>query len=217
MPKYFEQLSLDRLTPANHNPIGRSEIKNCVELQKSIKRYGVLQPIIVVKNGAGFVVADGHRRIACSLRLGLSTIPALVRKEKQDDIYRESVSRRKSGREIVEIYQTNPNAVSALSKRQLDGFKKFYGEVEFYRALGKGAIISGFVRARRVDAYIGVKLVNTYTRKQPDNLVKIITWLYEHNQHGAVRRAMKQGFPPGSIWKCIKANKPLTSLIVEEQ
>lgn len=49
------------------------------ELVGSIRRVGVLVPVIVVADGDGFVLVAGHRRVAAAQRAGLSTIPAIVR------------------------------------------------------------------------------------------------------------------------------------------
>ena len=40
----------------------RKEYTGIDELKDSIKRYGILQPITVYKDGGGYVVKTGHRR-----------------------------------------------------------------------------------------------------------------------------------------------------------
>lgn len=49
------------------------------EFIESIRAYGVLQPIALVEDGAGrFDIAEGRRRRAAALAVGLPTIPALI-------------------------------------------------------------------------------------------------------------------------------------------
>lgn len=49
------------------------------ELAASIKRHGVLQPIVVTPTKKGFEIVAGERRYRASKRAGHETIPALVR------------------------------------------------------------------------------------------------------------------------------------------
>jgi len=49
------------------------------ELAQSIREYGVVQPIIVVKNGKRYTIVAGERRFRASKLAGKKTIPAVVR------------------------------------------------------------------------------------------------------------------------------------------
>ena len=49
------------------------------ELSESIKRYGVIQPIIVTKKDDYYQIVAGERRWRASKKAGLSEIPAIVR------------------------------------------------------------------------------------------------------------------------------------------
>ena len=49
------------------------------ELAQSIVEYGVVQPIIVVKNGKRYTIVAGERRFRASKIAGKKTIPAIVR------------------------------------------------------------------------------------------------------------------------------------------
>ena len=48
-------------------------------LTDSIAAHGVLQPVVVVEDGDGYVLVAGERRLRAVTRLGLETIPAVVR------------------------------------------------------------------------------------------------------------------------------------------
>lgn len=48
-------------------------------LASSIKEHGVLQPIVVVKEGEKYKIVAGERRWRASKKAGLSTIPAIIR------------------------------------------------------------------------------------------------------------------------------------------
>ena len=48
-------------------------------LLESIRKYGVLHPVLLKEKAKGFfVVVDGRRRTACARELGLETVPAIV-------------------------------------------------------------------------------------------------------------------------------------------
>jgi len=55
------------------------EDEGIVELAESIRRVGMLVPVVVSKRGDAFVLVAGHRRIAAARSLGLVTVPAVVR------------------------------------------------------------------------------------------------------------------------------------------
>ena len=50
-------------------------------LLKSIREKGVLTPILVQRNGAGYKVLDGRRRVAAAIQAGLKEIPAILLEE----------------------------------------------------------------------------------------------------------------------------------------
>jgi len=55
------------------------DINSLEELAQSIREYGVVQPILVVKNGKRYTIVAGERRFRASKIAGKKTIPAVVR------------------------------------------------------------------------------------------------------------------------------------------
>lgn len=49
------------------------------ELAQSVKRYGILQPLVVTEAGKGYVIIAGERRYRAAKKAGLTHVPALVR------------------------------------------------------------------------------------------------------------------------------------------
>jgi ParB/RepB/Spo0J family partition protein len=47
-------------------------------LVESVKNYGVLEPILLIESGGGYVIAAGRKRIIAAKLAGLPLIPALV-------------------------------------------------------------------------------------------------------------------------------------------
>ncbi len=56
------------------------------ELAASMKRHGLLHPVIVVKKGEGYTLVSGERRLRAAESLGWSDIPAIVRDFTDQDL-----------------------------------------------------------------------------------------------------------------------------------
>jgi len=74
-----KELELDRIDPNPGQPRGGFDTEQLEELASSIKRHGVLQPVIVRREGERYQLVVGERRLRASKIAGKSTIPAIVR------------------------------------------------------------------------------------------------------------------------------------------
>src|SRR5690242_8912122 len=72
------EIALDRITPNQHQPRTTFDPDGIEELAASIRRHGVLQPIVVSRSGDGYELVAGHRRVLASRAAGRTTIPAVV-------------------------------------------------------------------------------------------------------------------------------------------
>ncbi|MGC1177155.1 MAG: ParB/RepB/Spo0J family partition protein, partial [Candidatus Saccharimonadales bacterium] len=79
-----EKIPVDQLRPNPHQPRKHFDQTALSELAASIKRYGVVQPLVVtpVKDGKYTLVA-GERRWRASQLAGLRTVPAIVRERQE--------------------------------------------------------------------------------------------------------------------------------------
>jgi ParB/RepB/Spo0J family partition protein len=59
---------------------------NIEELSESIRLHGLLQPVAVVRNGLGYQLISGHRRLAAHRHLGRDTIRANIIDADDDDL-----------------------------------------------------------------------------------------------------------------------------------
>ncbi len=73
------ELPLDKIKPNPYQPRYVFDNDDLKELALSIKEHGVIQPIIVKKMGANYVIIAGERRFRASKLAHQSTIPAIVR------------------------------------------------------------------------------------------------------------------------------------------
>lgn len=81
----IQNLPLDKLEPFPNHPFKVIDDDKMLETVESIKKRGVLVPILVrPKNDGNFEIVSGHRRHHASQLAGLTEIPAIVR-EMDDD------------------------------------------------------------------------------------------------------------------------------------
>ena len=90
MEQTVTEISIDKLSPYPDHPFSPCDENSLAGLVESIKENGLLHPIIVCRN----VIVSGHNRVNAFKKLGLHTIPAIVKdgltKEEADIIVVES-------------------------------------------------------------------------------------------------------------------------------
>lgn len=75
----IEKLKITEVEPNRNQPRKTFDEEGIEELAESIKRYGVIQPIIVVKKDDYYEIVAGERRWRASKKAGLKEIPAIIR------------------------------------------------------------------------------------------------------------------------------------------
>ena len=76
-----EELLLSELTPFKDHPFKVKNDAEMAELMKSIADAGVLSPALArPREGGGYELISGHRRLAACKALGMDTMPVIVRK-----------------------------------------------------------------------------------------------------------------------------------------
>ena len=76
-----EELPLSELTPFKNHPFKVKNDAEMAELMKSIADAGVLSPALArPREGGGYELISGHRRLAACKALGMDTMPVIVRK-----------------------------------------------------------------------------------------------------------------------------------------
>ena len=72
-------VKISLVEPNRNQPRKMFDKDSLEELTKSVKQYGVLQPILVKKNGNRYEIVAGERRWRAAQAAGLSEIPVVVR------------------------------------------------------------------------------------------------------------------------------------------
>lgn len=78
-----EQIAIADLQPNPEQPRQHFEEAAIAGLAESIKRHGVLQPLVVTPHKDKYYVIAGERRWRASKKAGLKTVPAIVRSAQQ--------------------------------------------------------------------------------------------------------------------------------------
>lgn len=83
--EFISQLSPDKLTPFAKHPYRVREDAAMDELTESIRVHGILSPLLARPKGEGYELVSGHRRRLAAQKLGLPTVPVLVREMTDDE------------------------------------------------------------------------------------------------------------------------------------
>lgn len=83
--EFISQLSPDKLTPFAKHPYQVREDAAMDELVESVRTYGILSPLLARPKGEGYELVSGHRRRLAAQKLGLPTVPVLVREMSDDE------------------------------------------------------------------------------------------------------------------------------------
>jgi len=77
--KSVQDIGINLIVPNPHQPRISFDAEKLQELANSIKEHGIIQPIVVTKNGNQYEIIAGERRFQASKLAGLTTIPVIVR------------------------------------------------------------------------------------------------------------------------------------------
>jgi len=83
--EFISQLPPDKLSPFAKHPYQVREDAAMDELVESVRTYGILSPLLARPKGEGYELVSGHRRRLAAQKLGLSTVPVLVREMTDDE------------------------------------------------------------------------------------------------------------------------------------
>ena len=83
--EFISQLPPDKLSPFAKHPYRVREDTAMDELVASICTHGILSPLLARPKGEGYELVSGHRRRLAAQKLGLPTVPVLVREMIDDE------------------------------------------------------------------------------------------------------------------------------------
>jgi len=192
----FKEIELKNIHPSKLNPRLEISIERLNELAESIKKVGLLEPIIVRPVGGGFEVVVGERRYRASQQAGLAKIPAIVKEYADDEvvqlnlvenIQREELSAVEKGKVCKYLLDNCPekypsqNAIAesiGVSSNTVSTWLRTVDVVpEEVQSLVAPSTISGDVPEGKIDYATAVRVGRQV--KEPEKQVEVIRKLAE--------------------------------------
>jgi ParB family chromosome partitioning protein len=81
----IQEIDVDEITANPYQPRKTFDKEALAELSESIKRNGLLQPIVVLERDEGYLLVAGERRLRAHKLAGLETIKAIIADVSMDD------------------------------------------------------------------------------------------------------------------------------------
>ena len=73
------EIPTESIRPNPDQPRKQFEQDELDELRESIREFGIIQPLIVKKEGDGYILIAGERRLRAAVSLGMEKVPVLIR------------------------------------------------------------------------------------------------------------------------------------------
>jgi ParB family chromosome partitioning protein len=112
------ELDIDRIDPAAVQPRGVFREDTLDELALSIKYNGIIQPLVVRRNGERFQLIAGERRWRAAQKAGLHRVPCIVKEVPEENVLELSLIENIQREELNPIEEANAYK-SLLEKRDL--------------------------------------------------------------------------------------------------
>ena len=141
------EMDVESLTPNLFQPRKNFDKEKMEELKGSIKKHGIIQPIVVRKIANGYEIVAGERRLKAAKEIGLKKIPAIIK----------SINNEKSLEialvENIQREDLNPVEQANAFKRLIDEFK--LTQQELAEATGKSrALVTNTIRLLKLNPEI---------------------------------------------------------------
>ncbi|GAC1387257.1 MAG: ParB/RepB/Spo0J family partition protein [Candidatus Saccharimonadales bacterium] len=159
----IQKILISDIQPNQDQPRKNFDQTRITELAYSIKRFGVLQPLIVTPNSNGFTIVAGERRWRAAQVAQLERVPAIVRESKEleqleiaivENVQRVDLSPLEQAKSIERLHQQFSFTYKQISDRLGKAVPTINNIVrllqlppEAYKALEMGTISEGHARS----------------------------------------------------------------------
>jgi ParB family chromosome partitioning protein len=117
------EVSIDEIVPSKYQPRMKFDKDSLESLAESIKRNGVLQPLLLRKIGDKYQIVAGERRWKAAKMAGLTTVPAIIRDVVDSEVLELALI------ENLQREDLNPIEEAMAFKTMIDEFKLTHEEL----------------------------------------------------------------------------------------
>lgn len=197
-------ISIDELTPNPFQPRLHFESESLENLAESFRKRGILEPVIVRKNGKCYQIVAGERRWRAAQIAGLKEIPAIVREVSEEGAIIESLVENVHRKDLADVEREN-----AIRELWVSG--RFGTKSELANALGvKEKVVSDdidaweFRRANKIDESI------------PTYIIARTNGLKEHERKEVVSKFETSEFRAIDVYSAVKILKKAPDILKKE-
>src|SRR5436190_9090128 len=119
----LQEIPTASIRPNSKQPREHFDEESMAALAESIREVGVLQPVLVRAGGDGFELIAGERRWRAARRIGLQTIPAIVRTADDASMLQQAII------ENVQREELNPLEEAAAYQQLIEDFSLTHDDV----------------------------------------------------------------------------------------
>ncbi len=183
------------ITPNPTQPRFAIKEDSLVELAASIREKGVLQPILLRRDGKGYEIIAGERRFRASVMAGLKLVPAIIKDVDEKEAIEIALI------ENLQREDLNPVEIASVYERFIDDFG--YTQEELAKKIGiDRATVSNFVRLLKLPEWIK-NLIREGKLTQGHARV-LITLKNENEQRKFVERILKENISVRELERAVK-------------
>jgi len=141
------EMDIESLTPNLFQPRKNFDKEKMEELKGSIKKHGIIQPIVVRKMANGYEIVAGERRLKAAKEIGLKKIPAIIRSFNNEKSLEIALV------ENIQREDLNPVEQANAFKRLIDEFN--LTQQELAEVTGKSrALVTNTIRLLKLNPEI---------------------------------------------------------------
>lgn len=151
--KSVDKINLNMIKPNKKQPREYFDEKKISQLAESIKEHGIIQPLVLKKDGGVYTIVAGERRWRAAKSIGLSEVPAVVIDATEKDLLEISLI------ENIQREDLNPIEEAKAYKRLLDDFN--LTQEELAKRVGKSRVaITNCMRLLNLDTRVQDYLID---------------------------------------------------------
>ena len=168
------------------NPLSRTLERSpkFKRLLESIRQHGVISPLLVAPDG---LVIDGHRRLACAIKLHLHEVPCVITSKNAQETWVEAVFNQQgiNGQQIVQAVAQglSPVYLPLAEVKRVTDLQAVAGADLFQQMAEEGVSVGIRTALNSVCRYTG--------DNSPEWRTRVLRWLVKHKMQLQVRKAIE--------------------------